>query len=42
MDSLDLGYFQSDFPDFSQNLRQLFAAPDVLQKAAGKSVIFDA
>lgn len=42
MDSLDLGYFQSDFPDFAKSLKQLFAAPDVLQRAAGKSVFLDA
>ena len=42
MDSLDLGYFQSDFPDFTLSLKQLFAAPDILQRAAGKSVIIGA
>lgn len=40
MDSLELGYFRDDFPDFRQSLNQMFQNPAVLDKAAGKTVAF--
>lgn len=40
MDSLDLGYFRDDFPDFRLSLSQLFRSPEILDKAAGKVVAF--
>lgn len=38
MDSLDLGYFREDFPDFRLSLHQLFHRPELLEQAAGKFV----
>lgn len=38
MDSLDLGYFKDDFPDFRRSLAQLFQNPGLLEKGAGKIV----
>jgi hypothetical protein len=40
MDSLDLGYYKTDFPDFSETLQRLFTQPELLRNASGKSVNF--
>lgn len=39
MDSLDPGYFRTDFPDFRNSLGQLFRNPELLDHASGKTVV---
>lgn len=40
MDSLELGYFREDFPEFAANLKRLVMNPALLETSAGKRVAF--